>query len=149
MHPSDARAFCCVGVRRLSRYEGRRLDCGRCGVAPAAGMRGECRRGLAAVGCVTLCPGAGLRLRRRAALVAAAQDHPNDPDDQNDRADQYQEEGNVADEPNGQRAKHLAELGKVVEEIIEEAHNTIVDFKLDKYVSTRKAIEIVKAGVRK
>ena len=33
---------------------------------------------------------------------------------------------------------------KVVEEIIEEAHNTIVDFKLDKYVYTCKAIEIVK-----
>ena len=35
---------------------------------------------------------------------------------------------------------------KVVEEIMEEAHNTIVDFKLDKYVYTRKAIEIVKGG---
>ena len=35
---------------------------------------------------------------------------------------------------------------KVVEEIIEEAHNTIVDFKLDKYVYTCKAIEIVKQG---
>ena len=35
---------------------------------------------------------------------------------------------------------------KVVEEIIEEAHNTIVDFKLDKYIYTRKAIEIVKQG---
>ena len=41
------------------------------------------------------------------------------------------------------------DVGKVVKEIIEEAHNTIVDFKLDKYVSTCKAIEIVKAGVRK
>ena len=40
-------------------------------------------------------------------------------------------------------------VGKVVEEIIEEAHNTIVDFKLDKYVCTRKAIKIVKEGVRK
>ena len=37
-------------------------------------------------------------------------------------------------------------VDKVVEEIIEEAHNTIVDFKLDKYVYTCKAIEIVKQG---
>ena len=37
-------------------------------------------------------------------------------------------------------------VDKVVEEIIEEAHNTIVDFKLDKYIYTRKAIEIVKQG---
>ena len=37
-------------------------------------------------------------------------------------------------------------VDKVVEKIIEEAHNTIVDFKLDKYVYTRKAIEIVKQG---
>lgn len=37
-------------------------------------------------------------------------------------------------------------VDKVVEEIIEEAHNTIVDFKLDKYVYTCKAIEIVKHG---
>ena len=38
------------------------------------------------------------------------------------------------------------DIDKVVEEIIEEAHNTIVDFKLDKYIYTRKAIEIVKQG---
>lgn len=37
-------------------------------------------------------------------------------------------------------------VDKVIEEIIEEAHNTIVDFKLDKYIYTRKAIEIVKQG---
>ena len=37
-------------------------------------------------------------------------------------------------------------VDRVVKEIIEEAHNTIVDFKLDKYVYTCKAIEIVKQG---
>ena len=37
-------------------------------------------------------------------------------------------------------------VDKVVGEILEEVHNTIVDFKLNKYVYTNKAIEIVKQG---
>lgn len=38
------------------------------------------------------------------------------------------------------------DVNKVVVRITEEAHNTVVDFKLDKYVYTRKVIEIVRAG---
>ena len=38
------------------------------------------------------------------------------------------------------------DVNAVVVELIEEANNTIVDFKKDKYIYTSKAIEIVREG---